>query len=171
MITESSPTESSSSVDGYTALVESLLINDSHNMDDNLASPMSNYTYISSSMSPMSSTSEGSSYNLQSLSVNNGMSTVSNFIIIYVYHPVRVIRQLYRSKKVIIINYLATDYNPNQINDYKYVPHLTVVEEPVEKFRFRYKSEMHGNRKNINFQNLAIYQISEIQFQVHMDHS
>lgn len=33
--------------------------------------------------------------------------------------------------------------------DYNYVPYLTMLEEPVEKFRFRYKSEMHGTHGSL----------------------
>ncbi|XP_017058414.1 nuclear factor NF-kappa-B p110 subunit [Drosophila ficusphila] len=32
----------------------------------------------------------------------------------------------------------------------KHVPHLRIVEQPVEKFRFRYKSEMHGTHGSLN---------------------
>lgn len=34
--------------------------------------------------------------------------------------------------------------------DIKYGPYLTMVEEPVEKFRFRYKSEMHGTHGSLS---------------------
>ncbi|KAH8383823.1 hypothetical protein KR009_010659, partial [Drosophila setifemur] len=32
----------------------------------------------------------------------------------------------------------------------KHVPHLKIAEQPVEKFRFRYKSEMHGTHGSLN---------------------
>ncbi|KAI8046254.1 nuclear factor NF-kappa-B p110 subunit [Drosophila gunungcola] len=34
--------------------------------------------------------------------------------------------------------------------DSKHVPQLRIVEQPVEKFRFRYKSEMHGTHGSLN---------------------
>ncbi|EDW42933.1 nuclear factor NF-kappa-B p110 subunit [Drosophila sechellia] len=34
--------------------------------------------------------------------------------------------------------------------DIKHVPQLRIVEQPVEKFRFRYKSEMHGTHGSLN---------------------
>ncbi|XP_016932200.4 nuclear factor NF-kappa-B p110 subunit [Drosophila suzukii] len=34
--------------------------------------------------------------------------------------------------------------------DSKHVPQLKIVEQPVEKFRFRYKSEMHGTHGSLN---------------------
>nr|NP_996187.1 relish, isoform D [Drosophila melanogaster]AAF07932.1 transcription factor maternal isoform [Drosophila melanogaster]AAS65132.1 relish, isoform D [Drosophila melanogaster] len=41
-------------------------------------------------------------------------------------------------------NGLASD------GDIKHVPQLRIVEQPVEKFRFRYKSEMHGTHGSLN---------------------
>ncbi|XP_017018545.1 nuclear factor NF-kappa-B p110 subunit [Drosophila kikkawai] len=45
-------------------------------------------------------------------------------------------------------------YQPNGLpagsSDSKHVPQLRIVEQPVEKFRFRYKSEMHGTHGSLN---------------------
>lgn len=73
MFTESyaSPGESTtSSSEEYSVLVESLHLLNSSNMDENISSPLSNYGYVSSSMSPMSTTSESSTYNMQNLNIN-----------------------------------------------------------------------------------------------------
>lgn len=71
---QSSPAESSTSGDDYSVLVKSLnLINDPNNMDENACSPMSNYTYLSNSMSPMSTASETSycNYNLPPMNASD----------------------------------------------------------------------------------------------------
>ncbi|KAH8258380.1 hypothetical protein KR038_010339, partial [Drosophila bunnanda] len=39
---------------------------------------------------------------------------------------------------------------PAGSSDSKHVPQLRIVEQPVEKFRFRYKSEMHGTHGSLN---------------------
>ncbi|KAH8232612.1 hypothetical protein KR032_010532, partial [Drosophila birchii] len=39
---------------------------------------------------------------------------------------------------------------PGDASDLKHVPQLRIVEQPVEKFRFRYKSEMHGTHGSLN---------------------
>lgn len=42
------------------------------------------------------------------------------------------------------------EYNqPQSSSSYNYSPYLTIIEEPVEKFRFRYKSEMHGTHGSL----------------------
>lgn len=38
-------------------------------------------------------------------------------------------------------------------SDVKYQPHLVIVEQPVDKFRFRYKSEMAGTHGSLNGMN------------------
>uniref|UniRef100_A0A6P4EUU2 Nuclear factor NF-kappa-B p110 subunit n=1 Tax=Drosophila rhopaloa TaxID=1041015 RepID=A0A6P4EUU2_DRORH len=40
--------------------------------------------------------------------------------------------------------------SPAAGGDNKHVPQLRIVEQPVEKFRFRYKSEMHGTHGSLN---------------------
>ncbi|XP_065086479.1 nuclear factor NF-kappa-B p105 subunit isoform X2 [Ochlerotatus camptorhynchus] len=86
-----------------------------------------------SNMSPKSTASDTSSFNMQNLNISNG----------YPY--------LMTGDETQLQTFHYTEHSgaSNQAQVGLSVVHLTIMEQPVDKFRFRYQSEMHGTHGSL----------------------
>ncbi|EDW96609.1 nuclear factor NF-kappa-B p110 subunit [Drosophila yakuba] len=84
---------------------------------------------------------------INSAGVGVGVANVTSFGNMYMDH------QYFVSAPTTVPPAQHFGYHQNGLasdGDIKHVPQLRIVEQPVEKFRFRYKSEMHGTHGSLN---------------------
>lgn len=86
-----------------------------------------------SNMSPKSTTSDTSSFNMQNLNISSGYSFLVGG----------------EEGQLQTFTYAEHGSASNQSQVVLSVPHLTIMEQPVDKFRFRYQSEMHGTHGSL----------------------
>ncbi|XP_055533434.1 nuclear factor NF-kappa-B p110 subunit isoform X1 [Wyeomyia smithii] len=124
----SSPTYSVLSMESSTS---SPSANENINQNYSSNSPSS-----TSNMSPQSTHSETSSFNMQNLNISTGY---------HHYSPQTVGDEC----RLQTFNYSTHGTVTEQPRIELTVPHLVILEQPVDKFRFRYQSEMHGTHGSL----------------------
>ncbi|XP_021697567.1 nuclear factor NF-kappa-B p110 subunit isoform X1 [Aedes aegypti] len=90
-----------------------------------------------SNMSPKSTASDTSSFNMQNLNISNA----------YPYFAETHHQTMTTGEEGQLQTFTYND--PTQPRVELSVPQLTIVEQPVDKFRFRYQSEMHGTHGSL----------------------
>ncbi|XP_058836627.1 nuclear factor NF-kappa-B p110 subunit isoform X2 [Topomyia yanbarensis] len=89
-----------------------------------------------SNMSPQSTISDTSSFNMQNLNISAS----------YHYYTPQTVGD---DGQLQTFNYTAHGNATDQSRIELSVPHLVILEQPVDKFRFRYQSEMHGTHGSL----------------------
>lgn len=90
-----------------------------------------------SNMSPKSTASDTSSFNMQNLNISSG----------YQYFGETHQQPTMSGEEGQLQTFNYADAAPARLE--LSVPMLTIVEQPVDKFRFRYQSEMHGTHGSL----------------------
>lgn len=95
---------------------------------------------MSGNMSPLSSGDSSSAYNFQHLQISSASNGKELFIcLIFVQEFTHK-----KKKQQTVCICISAEYLINSMNTRMDEPFLEITEQPIDKFRFRYKSEMHG---------------------------